>query len=531
MKNLWFIGLIVAVVAVPLLLRPDSETGPKPDDVLVIVSPHNEAVRYEFTRAFVEHYRAKTGRQVLLDWRTPGGTSEISRYLASEYLASFQNYWTRDLGKAWNGAVEAAFDNQRIALDDTPGDDSPEEEARRAFLQSDVGCGIDLFFGGGAYDFEVQASAGRLVDSGVLQRHPEWFGEDGGIPRDLGGEELWDPEGRWVGACLSAFGICYNVDVLAMLGVRAMPSRWDDLADPRFIGQVGLADPMQSGSAAKAFEMLIQQQMQERLATAPTEAVAVEEGWIDGLRIIQRAAGNARYFSDSASKIPWDVELGDAAIGMCIDFYGRFQSEAVRKPDGSSRMIYVTPTGGSSVGADPIGLLRGAPHPEVAKQFLDFVLSVDGQKLWNFEVGTPGGPRRFALRRLPIRPELYAEEWVSLRSDPEVDPYREAGAFVYHGEWTGALFGAIRFIVRTMCIDAHDELRNAWRALVAADFPPEATAVFGDLSHVRYAVASDEIRKTLRSSDKIEQVRLAKELSDGFRAQYLEAERLAASQK
>ena len=41
--------------------------------------------------------------------------------------------------------------------------------ARRAFLTSDViGIGIDLFFGGGSYDFAQQAAAGRLVDSGFI---------------------------------------------------------------------------------------------------------------------------------------------------------------------------------------------------------------------------------------------------------------------------------------------------------------------------------------------------------------------------
>ncbi len=530
MRSLWIFGLFVAIIATPLMLRPDSAESGSADDTLVIVSPHNEAVRSEFTKAFQAWYHRETGRTVSLDWRSPGGTSEISRYLASEYMASFEVYWTRGLGRRWTAEVEAAFDNKRVKPDGTPGDDTIAEAARRAFLASEVGCGIDLFFGGGAYDFGVQADAGRLVDCGILQRHPDWFGESS-IPQYLGGEELWDQEGRWVGTCLSAFGICYNVDSLQRLRVKTPPARWIDLADPEYLGQVGLADPTLSGSAAKAYEMLIQQQMllAARKMGAGDEAVAA--GWTRGLQIIQRAAGNARYFSDSATKVPWDVELGDAAIGMCIDFYGRFQSEAVRKADGTSRMMYVTPKGGSSVGADPIGLLRGAPHRDLAKVFIDYILSLDGQKLWNFKVGAPGGPVKYALRRLPVRPELYAEKYNADRSDPEVDPYREADGFAYHGEWTGFLFGAIRFIIRAMCIDSHDELRDAWRALVGAGFPPDATAVFGDMSAVDYSAASANIRETLGSADKIEHVRLAKTLSDGFRAQYRRARALAESQR
>jgi ABC-type Fe3+ transport system substrate-binding protein len=33
-------------------------------------------------------------------------------------------------------------------------------------------------------------------------------------------------------------------------------------------------------------------------------------------------------------------------------------------------MHYVTPAGGSSVSCDPIGLVRGAPHRELAVRFI-----------------------------------------------------------------------------------------------------------------------------------------------------------------
>src|SRR5205085_9265706 len=125
------------------------------------------------------------------------------------------------------------------------------------------------------------------------------------------------------------------------------------------------------------------------------------------------------------------------AAGMTIDFYGRFQSEAVRKPDGSSRLQYTNATGGTSVSVDPIGLFRGAPNPELGREFIAFVMSPEGQKLWNWKVGTPGGPHRYALRRLPILPALYAPEYASLRSDPDVMPYEMSRSFVYLDAWTG----------------------------------------------------------------------------------------------
>lgn len=532
------VALALALVLwIPFALKPADDFLAAADDTLVIISPHNEAIRYEFTRAFREHYRMATGRTVEIDWRLPGGTSEIARFLAGEYFAAFQRAWT-ETGRPWTPEVAAAFDSDKVALPADPAADTPDQAARRAFLASDIGVGIDLFFGGGAYDFIQQARAGRLVDSGLIRELPEVFSPDS-IPEVVSGEPFYDSEGRWIGACVSAFGICYNPEVLRRTGFTELPAAWNDLADPRLFGEVALADPTKSGSAAKAFEMLIQQQMQIRLRELEAEQPdanpeertrqAVEEGWLQGLRIIQRAGANSRYFTDSAGKVPIDVSQGEVAIGMCIDFYGRYQSEAVQIDDAPSRLQYFTPEGGSSVGADPIGLLRGAPNREVALAFMRFVLSIEGQKLWNFRVGTPGGPARYALRRLPIRKELYAPEYRPYRSDPRVDPFVEAESFTYRPEWTAPLFGVLRFLVKVICLDPEDEQRAAWKAIIAAGLPPDALRTFSDLSVVNYRQASGPIRDALRSSDRIEEVRLARVLGDHFRQQYREAEASARS--
>jgi iron(III) transport system substrate-binding protein len=298
---------------------------------------------------------------------------------------------------------------------------------------------------------------------------------------------------------------------------------------------------------AKAFEMLIQQQMNPgsisiiaKRNLSPeeyarfTESTLVSQGWVRAMQLIQKIAANARYFTDSGTKVPFDVEAGNAAAGMCIDFYGRFESEAARKPDGTSRMEYITPEGGSSVGVDPIGMFRGAPDADLARDFIEFVMSLDGQALWNWKLGTPGGPVKYALRRMPVRPELYVSSFDIYRSDPNVQPYAQAGAFVYHDKWTSPLFRQISFIIRAMCIDPHDELREAWKALIAANFPPQATAVFMDVSKVDYVAASGPIRATLQSKDKnqkIDEMNLATSLSESFRAQYRKAAELAREGK
>jgi ABC-type Fe3+ transport system substrate-binding protein len=519
MKGLLPFAIPLALLLLgPILLEhqaTSSRAANASGDTVVIITPHNEATLYEFARAFRQYHFARTGRDVFVDWRSAGGTSEIARYVDAQFLGSFRDYWQHTLHRDWTPGC-AAFDDPKAATPDAIA-------ARQAFLSSNAGCGIDLFFGGGSFDFIQMAAAGRLVDSGYVAAHPELFGTGPDqIPVSLNGEPLWDPKGCWIGACLSSFGICYNTDSLARLGIGMPPAEWSDLADPRYANEIALVDPTESGSVAKAFEMILQQQVAEAGGD-------VTRGWINGMRLIQRMAANARYFKDASPDIPLTVEAGDAAAGMTIDFYGRFESEAVRRPDGTSRLIYVPARGGSSTGADSIGLFRGAPHPALAREFIDFVLSTEGQKLWCLRAGTPGGPQKYTLRRLPILPSLYAPQWQPFEADPGVDPYAPApgATFVYHPQWTASLFTVISFEIRTAFIDPHDELKAAWQALIQANFPPQATAAFCDLSAIDLPASSGAIRTALRSTDKLDSVVMARELDEHFRDQYHRAADLA----
>jgi len=316
-----------ATIALPFLLRPRQGSPAEADDTVIVVTPHNEAIRSEFAAGFADWYRARTGRTVFIDWRVVGGTSDITRYLAAEYVASFRNLWEGRMRRPWSADVQAGFQNGRLS----PGSSPEAREAREIFLRSDVACGIDVFFGGGSYDFEKQAQAGTLMDSGLMSLHPEWFAAEK-FPLTFGGEPFRDRKGLWFGAVVSSYGILFNRDALSRLGFAHEPAQWGDLADPRFLGQIAMCDPTKSGSIASAFENVIQQQMQRRLAALRTaepaadpsarEAQAVREGWLDGLRLLQRIGANARYFTDTSQKPAIDVGDGNCAAGMCIDFSG-----------------------------------------------------------------------------------------------------------------------------------------------------------------------------------------------------------------
>ncbi|HVU17469.1 MAG TPA: extracellular solute-binding protein [Candidatus Didemnitutus sp.] len=531
MKRAILIIAFVGVIALPFLLRPRKPVLLQADQTIVVVTPHNEAIRSEFARGFQDWYKARTGRTVAIDWRVIGGTSEITRFLESEYISSFQNFWTNQLHHPWSIEVQAAFANGHLAADAS----STAREARQAFLDSSVSCGIDVFFGGGSFDFMRQADAGRLVDTGLMQAHPEWFKPDI-IPQSYTGQPYWDKQGRWIGAVLSSYGIIYNLDSLARLHIPGEPKAWDDLADPRYFGEVALCDPTKSSSIAQAFENVIQEQIYRELARlqkngtadASVEPQAVRLGWENGLRLLERIGANARYFTDSSQKPPIDVQQGNSAAGMCIDFYGRAEEQSARERSGVRRLGFFTPPAGTVVSCDPIALLRGAPNREPAIAFIEYVLSLEGQKIWNFRPGTPDGPQRFALRRLPIRRDFYThEEWRASRSDPDIDPYSGGNPLVYNAAWTGGIFREMAFVIRVMCQDCHDDLASAWKEIVRHGMPADALARFGDLSVVSYDQMNARIKPALNSKNKVDEVLLAKDLAAQFRRQYREAEDLA----
>ena len=177
------------------------------------------------------------------------------------------------------------------------------------------------------------------------------------------------------------------------------PTTWSDLARPGYANWLGLADPVASASVRTAFMAIVERAM----ADAANNHESEDLGWQRGMGEVRLICSNARLFASGSSLVPGLISSGDTAAGMTIDFYGRSQVEAVT--DG--RLAYVQPAGATVINPDPIGLVEGAENEIVAKRFIEFVLSRQGQLLWNTKWGAPGGPKSTNLRRLPIMPSVY----------------------------------------------------------------------------------------------------------------------------
>ena len=233
------VALLLILLAAPFLFEQKGEPADPDAPQLVIVTPHNEQIRWEFKRAFERWHEAKFGERVQVMWSTPGGTSEIRKLLISEYTA----------------ALEAGL---------PPGGNA------------------DLLWGGGTYEFTqlakpLDVTVGEESPVSVLSTiedvTPEWLESIYGDGM-IADQRLFDPGHKWFGTALSSFGIVFNRDALANLGVPT-PGTWQDLAVPKYDGWITMVDPGMSGSVTTAFEAILQRR-----------------GWHDGWRIRDDGGGN-----------------------------------------------------------------------------------------------------------------------------------------------------------------------------------------------------------------------------------------------
>ncbi|HJN71675.1 MAG TPA: extracellular solute-binding protein [Phycisphaerales bacterium] len=418
------IGFCLAVLfGVPLFFRSDSVEVSSNAKQVIIITPHNEQIRHEFSVGFSKWHKEHYGEDAEVIWSVPGGTSEIRRMLQSQYTHAIET------GKT-------------------------------------VGGDADLVFGGGSYEHSVlkktinSKHAGEDVTTTISvpafidqQSLDEVYGEN-----KIGDVTLYDPDGHWYGLALSGFGIVYNNDVLRAKDVEP-PNGWEALCNPKLFGSLALVNPAQSGSVTTAFE-----------------AILKFLGWKRGWQVLRRAAANSRYFSASSLKPPADVSQGDAAMGVCIDFYGRYQSQAIASRGGGDRIGYIDPPGATMIDPDPISLLRNAPNEKYAKRFIEFCMTPRAQSLWQFKVDDPTddglGPDAWELRRMPIRRDMY-DLFIDRMVD-QVNPFENAAASPYPDRNMRAFIAPI---FSAMAMDHHEELVKAWRAIISHPAYPNTTTL------------------------------------------------------
>lgn len=471
MSRYTWILLFAIVLITPMALRvavgertrsPQSHAGASQ---LIVITPHAEAIRSEFAEAFSDWHREHYGSPVFVDYRIYGGASDVVRYFESAKRTLFASLGTYKIDIVWGGGDDL-FDNALRKGGYLAGVDLGDDVMKRAFAQSEI-AGLKL------YD--------------TSSKPPQWFG-----------------------TALSSFGIVYNRDVLRHLNLPE-PKTWRDLADPKYAGWIVLADPTRSGVARTAFMVIVERAMQDAI----DQGESADVGWARGMGLIRQIAANARMFTDNGTAVPGIVSTGDVAAGMAIDFQARSQVDAVQVGE-SSRMGYVEPAGATAIMPDPVAMVAGAEHPELAKHFIEYLLSEPGQRLWNTRMGAPGGPKSTSLRRLPIMKSVYDSP---KNFTDAVNPYVASGSFNTKRERT-ATAAIVGQLIEMSCIQPLDELRQTRKMILASN---RATELDAKLGMFPFDQKEALIRaKEYLAATPLKRLELSRQWTEEFRREYAE---------
>jgi iron(III) transport system substrate-binding protein len=156
---------------------------------------------------------------------------------------------------------------------------------------------------------------------------------------------------RWYGTYRTPEVLMFNADRLAD---EDRPRTWDDLLDPRWRDRLLVRYPLASGTMRTIFGAMVLRQ--------PT----VE----DGLRWLARLDENTRAYTADPTQLYLRLARGegDLTLWNMPDVY-------IQREEGGYPFGYVLPADGTPVLVDGIAVVDGAPAPERARQFYEFVTS------------------------------------------------------------------------------------------------------------------------------------------------------------
>ncbi|HHL20615.1 MAG TPA: ABC transporter substrate-binding protein [Aliiroseovarius sp.] len=204
---------------------------------------------------------------------------------------------------------------------------------------------FDVWWGGTGDPHLIAASEGLTVASGA----------------DM--SELWPwaqnlakiSEGRTIGIHLGVLGIAYNSEILAEKGIEP-PACWRDLADPRFKGEIQVANPNSSGTAYTELATLVQ--------------VFGEE---EAFALLKEIGANVNTYTKSGSAPSKAAARGETGVSI------GFEHDMVKLRKAGFPLEIVSPCEGTGYEVGGVSIINGAENMDEAKQWVTFVLSAEAQ--------------------------------------------------------------------------------------------------------------------------------------------------------
>ncbi|MDR2093867.1 MAG: extracellular solute-binding protein [Azoarcus sp.] len=252
------------------------------------------------------------------------------------------------------------------------------------------------------------------------------------LPPAIGGTAISDPDGYYAAFELAGYGIAYNPEAVRKLGLPP-PRDWGDLADPAYRGKVQMPIPGRVGFAPVMAEIVLQ-----------------GEGWDKAWATFSAIAANVDFGSGDRSPDTDEVAAGHKAARMSIDFFITPSRRNADPAAGELAFVYPPKT---AFNPSHVGISAQAPHPEMAKAFVDFVLSAPAQEM----LLEP------AVRRLPVRRDVYA-------AHPEltVRPF-DGDGLAYDDELRRDRQGLVAALFDIAIVQPHVEALALWNDLDRAD--------------------------------------------------------------
>ncbi|HEX9005743.1 MAG TPA: extracellular solute-binding protein [Bacteroidota bacterium] len=240
----------------------------------------------------------------------------------------------------------------------------------------------DVWWGAPMTEFDRAAAAG-LLEPYV----PSW---DTAAPA---GEKSRDH--YWYGTFLTPEVIMYNN---RMVTEEDAPKDWDDLLAPQWQGRILIRYPLSSGTMRIIFCAIIQ-----REALAKGDSMA-------GFRWLKRLDANTKSYVADPTQLYLRVAREEAPLSMWDMPDVQLQAEKSYQPFG-----YVVPSSGTPIITEGIAIVKGCPHPDLARAFYEFVTSkasmIDEANQF-FRI-----PVRTDIARTSLPQWMAARDWKAMKVD------------------------------------------------------------------------------------------------------------------
>lgn len=197
----------------------------------------------------------------------------------------------------------------------------------------------DLMFGGGVESLETYRECFTPYTCADADRL---------LPQFRCADDLWTP--------FSALPVVliYNTKLME----PGLLTGWSDLLSPELRGEIAFTDPSVSGSA---FTSLM------------TMLCALPGDRSENLRAFAENLGGVQL--DGSGAVLTAVADGSATVGVTLE------ETALKRIAEGENIAMVYPADGTSCVPDGSAIVRGAPHEENARAFIDFTVSAEVQRL------------------------------------------------------------------------------------------------------------------------------------------------------